>query len=304
MPFSEVDWNTLLGRIKKVKCVPMIGAGANFGVLPLGGQLAEKLLEDYERIPTAKCTLKDRTDLIRVTQYLAVVHKDSRVPKEKICEIILQGITPLVADDEPHEVLADLDLPIYITTNYDDNMKSALERRGKKVAVEVCRWNDRMERQSAFDDPEYRPGPMNPLVFHLHGRANDAESIVATEEDYLDFMVEMSKGLSQREADAKKDEKKAPMFPGVVLQALTGTLLFVGYSLSDFNLKVILRALSFGLGPRKIFGATVQYNDDKLIASQEYLEQYFNFALSLSVYWGSSRDFVAKLRERWRVFRV
>ena len=295
MALSELDWSNLLDQINDKQCVAFIGAGSNYGFLPLGGKLAEELLRVYESIPgTEKCTLKDRTDLVRVTQYLAVVHDDSRRPKQMICKIINKGPHPAPAPDEPHEVLAGLELPIYITTNYDDNMKLALERRGKQVAVGVCRWNDRMAKQSAFDDPKYRPDADHPLVFHLHGRANDPESVVATEEDYLDFMVQMSKGLSQREADAKTE----PLFPSVVVTALKDTLLFVGYSLADFNLKVILRALSYGFGPRKVFGATVQYDDNNLIASPQYLEQYFKFALHLSVYWGTSRHFMAELQKR------
>jgi hypothetical protein len=299
MALSESDWSTLLSRIKAGKCVPFIGAGANYGFLPLGGTLAKQLLDAYESIAgTGKCSLnpKHRTNLVHVTQFLAVVQDDSLRPKEMICDIINRGPHPAPDADEPHEVLAGLELPIYITTNYDDNMKLALERppRGKQVAVEVCQWNERMKRQSAFDDPNYRPDADHPLVFHLHGRANDPESVVATEEDYLDFMVHMSKGLSQREADVKT----RPPFPSVVISALQDTLLFVGYTLSDFNLKVILRALSYGFGPRKVFGATVQYDDGDLIASPEYLEQYFKFALHLSVFWGKSREFMADLKKR------
>lgn len=295
MPLDQLAWDDLLTEVNDGSCVPFIGAGANFGCLPLGGALAEELLQVYERSPDAKpCSLRDRRDLMRVTQYLVVVTNNSKRPKTMIRDLIKDKPAPTPSDDEPHEILARLNLPIYITTNYDDNMKKALERHGRDVRVEVCRWNTRMRRQSAFDDPDYRPSPESPLLFYLHGRNDDPESMVATEEDYLDFMVQMSRGLTEWQSGGQTQG----MFPPVVLRALTQSLLFIGYSLSDFNLKVILRALSHSFGPRKVFRATVQYDDGNLFAGQEYLEEYFRFALNLSVYWGTSRQFMGELTRR------
>jgi hypothetical protein len=44
--------------------------------------------------------------------------------------------------EEPHGILADLNLPIYITTNYDSFMFDALKSRKKLPERDFCRWND------------------------------------------------------------------------------------------------------------------------------------------------------------------
>lgn len=330
MLFPRNSWSTLLDKIEIRECVPFIGAGANFPYLPLGGQLAGELLKLHERGGGEKCTLKDeyKSDLIRVAQYLAVVGGDSKRPKQLVCDIINRGPAPETTPDEPHEVLASLELPLYITTNYDDNMKKALERRGKEVTVRVCRWNERIQKP-APDDPnyraDYRPDKDHPMVFHLHGRANDVESVVVTEEDYLDFLAKMSSGLNNWEstmrnsqpdrgpkvlpATARTDDRiwqesgvrSSELIPSVVLSALmSDNLMFIGYGLADMNLKVILRAIANVRGARHWFGATVQHNSN-LFASQQYIDGYFKFMLNLFVYWGASRMFTRHLRKRRHV---
>jgi hypothetical protein len=38
---EEKDWNLLLRRIKDGKCTPFIGAGACYGKIPLGKEIAQ-----------------------------------------------------------------------------------------------------------------------------------------------------------------------------------------------------------------------------------------------------------------------
>ena len=37
---EDKDWDPLLRRIKAGKCTPFLGAGAAYGVLPLGAEIA------------------------------------------------------------------------------------------------------------------------------------------------------------------------------------------------------------------------------------------------------------------------
>jgi len=62
---EERDWELLLRRIKDGKCTPFLGAGACFGALPLGGEIAQKWAQEHEY------PLEDCHDLARVAQYLA-----------------------------------------------------------------------------------------------------------------------------------------------------------------------------------------------------------------------------------------
>jgi SIR2-like domain len=42
----------------------------------------------------------------------------------------------------PPAGLADLNLPIYITTNYDYFIEEALKAKGKQPISDFCRWNE------------------------------------------------------------------------------------------------------------------------------------------------------------------
>ena len=140
---DENDWELLLSRIKDEKCTPFIGAGACFGSLPLGYEIANILAEEYGY------PLADYHNLARVAQFIALKFDDSMFPKEKILRRFFKKIEypKFEEPDEPHGVLADLPLPIYITTNYDDFMVEALKRRKKDPHREMCLWNKELEGQ-------------------------------------------------------------------------------------------------------------------------------------------------------------
>jgi len=167
---QEADWNRLLRRIESGKCTPFLGAGACYGALPLGADVAEELAQRYGY------PFPDR-DLVRVAQY-AAVQSDPNAPKEDVVDILRAAGPPTYIQPpqfgnsgEPHSVLAGLPLPIVITTNYDDFMVRALKWKLKDARREICRWQDILQHvESIFEkDPGYEPTPANPLVFHLHG---------------------------------------------------------------------------------------------------------------------------------------
>src|SRR3990172_6855448 len=181
---EEKDWNLLLRRIKDGKCTPFIGAGACHGKIPLGSTIAQ----DWAKVHSYP--LNDCNDLSRVAQFLAVT-EDAMTLKEKIKDIIKKHLDQVDIQyfkelDEPHGVLADLPLPIYITTNYDDFMIQALESRNKKPKRELCRWNKYIQ-ESIPKVSDLNPDASNPVVFYFHGFYEIPESLVLTEDDYYDF---------------------------------------------------------------------------------------------------------------------
>jgi hypothetical protein len=289
---NDGDWNLLLRRIKKGKCTAFLGAGACHGVLPLGGEIATQWASDH------KYPLDDCSDLAKVAQFLAVT-EDFMSPKERIAER-LEGAPPpdFTKDDEPHALLADLPLPIYITTNYDDFMIQALKNRKRDAKQDFCRWNKYVsEEQSVFDrQPDYVPTVANPLVFHLHGACRVPESLVLTEDDYLDFIVSVSRDQS--------------VIPAQIQKALTGTsLLFLGYRMADWDFRVLFRSLiSYTTLSTAKAHVSVQllplganYSDEQKAQAQDYLDRYFE-KLDTRIYWGTCREFAAELRKRWTDF--
>lgn len=286
---DDKDWERLIRRIKEGKCTPFLGAGVCDGILPLGSDLAKDFATAYSY------PLEDSHDLARVTQYVAVT-EDPMEPKEKVSNR-LRGIAPPNFDenDEPHAVLAHLPFPIYITTNYDSFMAKALRHIKRDPKQEVCRWNSYLTRYPLIYpvDPDFNPTVANPLVFHLHGCCDIPESIVLTEDDYLDFLVKLSRG----------DE----LLPLKIQKAFGGTsLLFLGYRLSDWDFRVLFRQLvtylEGNLGRSHLAVQIVPgpgICEDGIEKIQRYLNRYYG-KLEIKVYWGKCREFAAELKHRWR----
>ena len=75
-------------------------------------------------------------------------------------------------------------------------MEAALKSQGKDPVSEFCRWNKAGEAGgiiSVFDrEKQYMPTEARPLVYPLHG-IDKPQSMVLTEDDYIDFIVALSK---------------------------------------------------------------------------------------------------------------
>ena len=72
---------------------------------------------------------------------MAIENEDELFPKDILSSELNKIKPPDFSLEEnrntPYAVLADLNLPIYITTNYDYSMEAALESRGKKPPFAV-----------------------------------------------------------------------------------------------------------------------------------------------------------------------
>jgi hypothetical protein len=199
--------------------------------------------------------------------------------------------------NEVHHVLVSLDLPLYLTTNYDSCMTEALAARGREPQREICLWNDDLYGLSTLfeDDPTYEPTPEAPLVYHLFGSDEVVESLVLAEDDYLDFLVRISAEMER-------------IHPTIWAALANSSLIFLGCSLHDWEFRMILHGLVATRRRRHRFKhAAVQLEQEDLSqtdagsltgAGQSFLQQYFQDA-KINVFWGSVGQFVAELRERW-----
>jgi len=281
----DSDWLLLMRRIAGGACTPFLGAGACHGTLPGGSEVAARWADEHAY------PLDDGHDLARVAQYIGVRQDDAMYPKELI-SAELAGVGPPDFDDEhePHAVLARLPLSIYMTTNYDDFMAAALRHAGKQPRREICRWNASpavREQPTHLDDGALPPSAANPVVYHLHGHLDVPESLVLTEDDYLDFLVAVS-----------RDDG---LLPHQIQRALAGTsLLFVGYRLSDWDFRVIHRGLVMA-GEQSLRRLSVTVQLPRADPARAYLDKYFG-AMKVRVYWGSATDFMRELQARWQAF--
>ncbi|MCL4297972.1 MAG: SIR2 family protein [Anaerolineae bacterium] len=284
---TQQDWAILLNRIKQGKCTPLLGSGVNLDIFPPESEIALRWAQEY-RYP-----LPDVGDLPRVAKFLAVT-QDSMFPKEALLRQ-LSNVTPppLTPPDEPHGVLANLPLPVYITTTYDDLMVQALSSQGRRPERELCRWNKYISDQpSIFESRQgFQPTVENPLVFHLYGHNQVPESLVLTEDDYLDFVINIA--------------RDGELLPSWVQRALTGSsLLAIGYSPEEWSFRVLLRSLITAGEPglRRLSVLQLlppeQTDTHEPERERKYLQNYFD-DLGLRIYWGTTREFTWELWERW-----
>ena len=97
--------------------------------------------------------------------------------------------------------------------------------------------------------------PQSPILFKIHGDISRPETIVVTDEDYIQFVLRMS----------NKDPYDP--IPLTLKFYLTGwTTLFVGYSLLDYNLRLLFRTLRWKIDSANVPDMySVDYHPDPLI---------------------------------------
>jgi hypothetical protein len=145
----------------------------------------------------------------------------------------------------------------------------------------------------------FQPTPEQPMVFHLHGALDNVDSMVLTEDDYLEFLVCVS-----------EEENLIP--PCISERFTSSSLLFMGYSLDDMNFKVLFRKLSSYMRRNQAarhvsvqLAPTPNESNEEFIAraktQRAYLEKHFGLQ-KIKVYWGTCHDFARELRAKWETF--
>jgi hypothetical protein len=298
-PLEEEVWVALIESVNERECTPFLGAGVAWPYLPTGRALAEALADDYDY------PLNDRANLARVAQFIASVYGPQFAKRQVRNKIVakqeeFEKKSPGEKFPKNYQILADLLLPIYITTNYDDFLTRALTTANRKPTVEVCRWNNRLydklggysKRQRTVDEP---------VIFHMHGEISDFGSLLVTDDDYIDFTVSLGQRAQGKDA----------IIPHWIRRALTDTtLLFVGYSLEDMNFRVLMRQLMKQqalLRDEQALSLSIQLSDkdipvEKRAKAEKFLADYLGTS-AIRIYWGQAAPFLQKLGERVRQAR-
>lgn len=228
----------LLESIKKGECILFLGAMAHArtpadcsylyeNAPPSGRELSEHLAKlcDYP--------YDDRHDLQRVSLYFEY----SDTPQRHNRESLVRAIRTKILEKNPLpspalHMLAALPFPIVITTNYDNLFDIALARantlgnRPKQVQPKVYKPGlyDPADRVAEFNEER-------PVLLKLHGAFDHGETIVVTENDYLKFIQKMG------------DPRTHPIHSFVRVQMMKWPVLFIGYSLRDYNFRLLVATL-------------------------------------------------------------
>jgi hypothetical protein len=116
-----------------------------------------------------------------------------------------------VAQSEVHRIIVELDFPIIYTTNYDRNIEVAFLAHDKPF----------VKISNASDITKIRENETQIVKFH--GDFDEDASLVFAETDYLERLAFNS-----------------PLDVKFRADAMASTVLFVGYSMSDLNIRLLL----------------------------------------------------------------
>jgi len=205
---------------------------------------------------------------------------------------------------DPLMILAKLDLPIYVTTSPFEFMEQALISTSngvKKPHTKACAWHlagEGLQIQEPIYqlEPEFTPTPEKPLVYHLYGLESHPESMVLSEDDYLDFLARIS----------RYDKQKNSVIPNQLNQKLCQeTLLVLGYRLPDWEFKILFRGIINPKFMRDSFNLTIQLNPAEQVEAvqeaQQFLTKYFE--PKFQVEWGTATSFMETLWSTWNDWR-
>ncbi|MDX6529844.1 MAG: hypothetical protein QOH41_2134 [Blastocatellia bacterium] len=213
---------------------------------PLIGSKLSELLATKCRYPG-----EDRDNLQRVSWYYEWKNQFRNQLVDEVKNAVHTG-------REPSPVLrglARLRFPLVITTNYDQLYEQALTQ----VAQELARSQGRSEPEvasleAAFDrcvysskstvstkDCDQEPSGLRPYLLKIHGDVIEDESIVITDEDYIQFILRM----------ADKARYK-PVGTRMLTHLAKWPTLFIGYRLKDYNLRLLFKSLRWKLDDAQI----------------------------------------------------
>ena len=161
--------------------------------------------------------------------------------------------------------LAELDFPLVLTTNYDQLLERALNKADKNPRKGVY---DPEGLEATTDFPDGADDPQRPFIFKIHGDVDAPKSVVITDEDYIQFTLRMG----DRDALHPVPETFRYQFKRM-------PTLFIGYSLVDYNLRLLFKTLRWKLDPaqRKPAYSVDLYPDPLLVEQFERRDRYVQF---------------------------
>jgi SIR2-like domain len=296
-------YDLIARRLLRGKVVPVLGAGANLWqrppppfergkYLPSGRELADELARHLGDVEI------DGRDLARVSQYVAALEGEGPL-EEELHDVFAADYPPT----DLHRLLARLarrireteevrERMLIVTTNYDDSLERAFIQEGEpyELITYIARGRDRgrfrhttaegestvIEVPNEYVDLRLK---QRSVIAKIHGSVDPihGDSFVITEDHYIDYIAR---------ADI------ARLFPVTLAAKLrTSHFLFLGYSLRDWNLRVMLYRL-WGEQEGKNFKSWAIQKSPDLIDRAAWDERGVDI-LDIKV-----EDFVAAVEER------
>lgn len=254
----------IVEKVDSGECILFLGAGAShpspggpryqYKKAPPGGRELALRLAD-------RCKYKgeDRTNLQRVSLYYELLGGNRDLLENAIKEMITKDKDTgeeFMPSPAMH-MLAALPFPIVITTNYDRLFDTALFRANTrdgrpKQPIKIV-YDPELKSEPKVPPSDF--GENKPILVKLHGDIDEFGSIVVTEEDYIRFIQKMSIRVYH------------PLHEHLLARLASWPMLFIGYSLKDYNLRLLFKNLELVVEKHLKLSYSVDPEPDDIIVS-------------------------------------
>jgi hypothetical protein len=193
--------------------IPFVGAGLSKPLgLPDWSTLIDFIAKQLGYDPEV---FKLNGNDLQLAEYYVTV-KRSIGPLRSEMDRLFNPSDDQIKQSRAHSALADMKVPLIYTTNYDRIIERAFGLRGATYFT-----------IANLDDIASAPSDMATQIVKLHGTFDDDTSLVLTETSYFDRL-----------------EFESPIDIKMRADILGKTMLFIGYSLTDINVRYMLYKLN------------------------------------------------------------
>jgi len=205
------DFEELARSIREHRAILFVGAGASMSVgLPSWRELIEHMAEELGVESEGFSGSNSHHTLAEFYR----IKQGSIGPLRSWMDRHWKVSENKVRSSKIHELIVTMEFPIIYTTNYDRNLEAAFEIH-QRPFVKVANARDVAKAVEGVTQ-----------IVKFHGDFDDDQSLVIAETDYFNRLS----------FDAPLDIKFRA-------DALGKTILFIGYSMSDMNIRLLLHSL-------------------------------------------------------------
>jgi hypothetical protein len=313
-------WESLKTFVHEEMCTLLLGPELIRSILGDGREIALR----WSELHGYPFSSADRDKLPRVAQFVSIFQNltDLRIAYQKaLREALISGYPSAIpadllslerwkpehllqaldsagaaqwseAGEDPYKLLARLGLRIYLTSEHGNLLQNALRDQGREPQVRLCPWNAAIRSRKALWYYDDDPTPQEPLVYHLFGHFEEPASLVFTEDDTFDYLINLT--------------EHRDLIPDAVSAALADSaLLFAGFQSDDWQFRLIFRLImnqpgAEGLENYSHVAAQIAPREGLVEDAERarvYLQRYLG-PKKIDLYWGTSQDFLSELNRR------
>jgi hypothetical protein len=255
----------LVTAVKSGECILFLGAGVHYPPddddpdyggsypeserPPVGSSLAAMLAADSPLASDVDYTDPQKTAIASNLQRISLYYEVKK-SRQNLVGKVKREVSVNKQPSRALKALAELNFPIVCTTNYDTLFEKALILANKSPIVSSYSNNKYAVTKDYIGG--ITPPISNPFLFKIHGDIDDpTHSIVISDEDYIHFILRMITGNGQNDPIPRVFRFHMPNWP----------ILFVGFSLLDYNLRLLFKLLGWQSGDPRFSYSVGPYPD-------------------------------------------